>query len=194
MDERTMPSMPRRLPLLSALRGTALALGLAALALGPAGCSTKDPIMRVQGAQITGGSIGIQFPGFISAGVNMLIYVSGENQNSFDIQLRGIRGQVAMMNGRYILPVSTPLGVWLPSDRTTPFQFPVNVPIQAGLGILSESRGMTCIPYMLQGSADVTATSTFKLNQDNYPVIQSGCIPRAALVSALQMSGNPTAM
>jgi len=191
MDERTIPRMPRRLPLLSSLRGTALALGLAALALGPAGCSTKDPIMRVQGAQITGGTLTI--PPF-SLGVTMQIYVSGENQNSFDIQLRGIRGQVAMMNGRYQLPVSSALGVWLPSDRTTPFQFPVNVPVQAGLAILGESLGMTCIPYTLQGYADVTATSTFKLNQDNYPVTQSGCIPRAALVNALRMSGNPTAM
>lgn len=188
MAERIQGSMPRRFPtLLSRALSTA---GLLACALLASGCTPKNPIMRVNAAEIRGGQVGVSVGSLfpipmpkVSVDALMRVYVAGENQNSFDIQIRGVRGQVMMMN-RYTIPISTPLGAWLQADSTTPFSFDVTVPVATGLAILRESSMMGCIPYTLQGSADVTATSTFKLERDNYPISQSGCIPRAAMMAA----------
>lgn len=187
-DDRTLRHMSRRLAFSSLLRGAALAASLTALAATSGGCTPKAPILTVQGAQIGGGSVGITFPGGISANVRMIIFLSAQNENSFDIQVRGTRGQVSMLGGRFVLPVSAALGVWLPSDQSTAFQVPVEVPIGTALAVLQSTYGMSCIPWTVQGVADVTATSTFKLDQDNYPFAQSGCIPRQALVNAARMS------
>lgn len=173
--------MPRR-HLFPTIRTAAAALGFLTLSMTSIGCTPKAPIMHVNGAQIEGASVTLGLPP--SIGAIMRVYVYGENQNSFDIQIRGVRGEVQMMNGRYRLPVSMALGTWLPSDRSTPFSFNVNIPVQTGLAILRESALMTCVPYTLQGVADVTATSTFRLDKDNYPVSQSGCIPRQSLLMA----------
>lgn len=180
MNDRTLGHMPRR-PSPSLFRSAIAALGILALATS-SGCSPKAPLMRVNGAQIEGASIAMGLPGI---GAIMRVYVLGENQNSFDIQIRGVRGEVQMLNGRYRLPVSMALGTWLPSERTTPFNFSINIPVTVGIAILHESVTMACIPYTLQGVADVTATSTFRLDRDNYPISQNGCIPRQALLSAM---------
>lgn len=185
MIDRTLEHMRQRTPLLFAKK-TAAALGLLALSAVTTGCGPKDPIMRVNGSSIRGGQFVISalpFP-MVNGDALMEVNISAENPNGFDVQVRGVRGQVHMMNGRYVLPVSMALGNWLRADNTTTFNVPVRVPLGVGLNILRESVTMACIPYTVQGVADVTATSTFKLEKDNYPFNQAGCIPRQALLMA----------
>lgn len=174
--------MPWR-PFTSIFRTAVTALSFGSLVMMSTGCSPKAPTMRVNGANFEGISATLGLPPTI--GALLRIFVSGENENSFDIQIRGVRGDVIMLNGRYRLPVQTAVGTWLPSDRATPFSFTVNVPVQTGFAILSDTVTMGCIPYSFQGVADVTATSTFRLDKDNYPVSQSGCIPRQSLLMAI---------
>jgi hypothetical protein len=185
MIDRTLEHMRQRTPLLFAKK-TAAALGLLALSAVTTGCAPKDPIMRVNGSSIKGGQLVIGTFPFPRASVDALmeVYVSAENPNGFDVQVRGVRGQVMMMNGRYVLPINMALGNWLRAESTTPFNIPVNVPLNVGLGILRESVTMACVPYTVQGVADVTATSTFQLEKNNYPFSQAGCIPRQALLAA----------
>jgi hypothetical protein len=174
----------RALP--SALQNAALALGLLALATASSGCGPKDPIMRVNGSTLKGGQFVVGTFPFPRASVDALmeVYVTADNPNGFDLQVRGVRGYIFMMNGRHQLRLDMPLGVWLPADRTTAFSVPINIPVATGIQILRESVTMTCVPFTVQGVADVTATSTFRLNKDNYPFNQNGCIPRQQLLMA----------
>lgn len=179
-----MPSLPPPAP----LRRAALALLLAGTAaLGLAGCGVKEPTLQVQSASIAGGTATLGLPPQI--GVVMAVYVSAKNENSFDIQVRGARGTLFMMNS-YQIPISTSLGTWLKSDSTTSFVVPITIPLQTAIALLGGSLSVACIPYSVQGVADVTATSTFKLERDNQPLTQSGCLPRQTLLSAVRLS-NP---
>ncbi|RYE84665.1 MAG: hypothetical protein EOO75_17845, partial [Myxococcales bacterium] len=175
-----MPSLPPPAP----PRRAALALLLAgAVALGAAGCGVKDPSLQVQGASIAGGTATFGLPPTI--GVIMAVQMSAKNENSFDIQVRGARGTVALMNGVFQVPISTAIGTWLKSDSTTSFIVPVTIPLQTAIALLGSSLNVACIPYAVQGVADVTATSTFKLERDNQGFNQNGCIPRQTLLSAV---------
>jgi hypothetical protein len=173
----------RALP--SILQNAALALGLLALAIANSGCGPKEPIMRVNGSSLKGGQFVFGTYPFPRASVDALmeVYVTADNPNSFDLQVRSVWGQVTL-NNRHQLPINMALGTWLPADRTTAFSVPVNVPFNTGIAILRESVSMTCVPFRVQGYADVTATSTFRLKKDNYPFNQNGCIPRQQLLMA----------
>ncbi len=179
-----MPSLPHPSP----LRRAAVAMLLAAVPVGVAACGPKDPELRVQSAAITGATVAIP-P--VSIGLIMAVTVSAKNDNSFDIQVQGARGQVTILNNT--VQVSTAIGTWLKADATTNFVVPVTIPIQTALGLLGASANIACIPYTFNGSADVVATSTFKINKPNYPMSQNGCIPRLALLSAVRPY-NPSAM
>lgn len=160
-------------------RWLAVALTLVG-ALSLQGCAPKNPQLRVQGANVTGAWITFPF----AAGVRVDVVTSAENPNGFDLQVRNVRGQVVFQN-QNVIPINVPnLNMWLPAERTTTFAFPTAIPIDVGLRLLS--MNVPCIGYTVQGEADVTATSTFKLERNNYPFNQSGCIPRATLLNAIR--------
>ena len=157
-------------------------LGLLMLVTTSAGCVQK-PTMRLSHADVTG--FRISFPP--AAGVLMNVVVAVYNPNSYDVAVRAVRGHV-VLNDRHTLPVNFRAqgdGVWLPSDRTTRVTVPVDVPLDIALSVLRESQMVQQIPFTFAGRADVTATRTFKLEEDDYSVNERGFISRQQIQDAV---------
>ena len=160
-----------------------LAVWTLALVLAATGGCVSKPTMRLSHAEVTG--VRISFPP--AAGVLMKVVVAVYNPNSYDVAIRAVRGQV-VLNDRYTLPVAFQAqgeGVWLPSDRTTRVAVPVDVPLDIALAVLRESETMPQIPFRFSGRADVTATRTFKLEEDDYAVDERGWILRQQIRDAV---------
>lgn len=167
-----------------ALRGARL-LAVLALAFASFGC-VKKPTMKLDHAELTG--VRIAFPPSFS--VLMTIVVDVTNPNSYDVAVRAVRGQVFLAN-RYPLPVdfrAAGNGVWLPAGQTTPVRVPVNVPIDLAVQVLREAAMSPSIAYGFNGHADVTATSTFQLEKDDYSVSEQGALSQQQLQGALSRS------
>jgi hypothetical protein len=71
--------------------------------------------------------------------------------------------------------------VWLPAGRTTTVTVPVQIPLVTAAQLTREALTSAVIPFEFQGRADVTATSTFKIERDDYVVSERGTIPRQQL-------------
>jgi hypothetical protein len=146
------------------------------------GCVTK-PTMHLHHAEVSGISVG--FPP--RAAVLMTVVIAVHNPNSYDVAVRAVRGQV-MMAQRYPLPVDFrpgPQGVWMPSDRTTLVRVPVEVPVQLAIALVREAYNSPVIPFRFTGRADVTATSSFRLEVDNYAVDEQGVVSRDQIAAAM---------
>jgi hypothetical protein len=173
---RTEPPLERRRVMLALCGG---ALGLVA----GAACVSK-PTMRLRGAAING--VRVSFPP--AMGVIMRVMVDVYNPNSYDVAVRAVRGQT-VLGERYTMPVQFRAqgdGLWLPSGRTTTIEVPVDVPVQTAMAVLAESTMVTMIPYRFSGRADVTATRTFRLEQDDYSVDERGWINRQQIQDAVR--------
>ena len=156
---------------------------VAAAALLLAGCASK-PTMKLNHAEISG--VQIAFP--LQVNVEMRVVMEVYNPNSYDVAVRAVRGQTVFAD-KYALPVEVsfgPKGYWLPAKRTTALVVPIIVPAQLGLAVLSESWIGPVVPYRFVGKADVTATSTFALEKDDYSVDERGEIPRAQFDAAIR--------
>lgn len=168
--------------LLPRLARFARALALAALATSSAACVQK-PTMKLDHAEVSGVRFG--FPP--SLGVLMNIVVAVDNPNSYDIAVRAVRGQVVLAN-RYALPVSFRAqgnGVWLRSNSISRMAVPVDIPVQLAMELLRDGMASPTITYRFTGRADVTATSTFQLEKDDYSVNEWGLVTRQQLAAAL---------
>ena len=142
--------------------------------------------MRLHHAEITGIRIG--FPP--SLGVLMTVVINVYNPNSYDVAVRAVRGQVVLGN-RYTLPVDFRAdgnGVWLPSDATTAMRVPIVVPAALALALVREALYSPMIPYRFSGRADVTATSTFQIEKDDYSFTVWGSLSRQQIEAALALS------
>ena len=98
-----------------------------------------------------------------------------------------MRGRTIIL-GRYEVPVDYRAegnGIWLKADKTTHIRVPVIVPVDVALAILRESLSQPMIPYRFIGRADVTATSTFETERDDYSVNESGMVPRKMIQDVL---------
>jgi hypothetical protein len=160
----------------------ARALALAALAVSSAACVQK-PTMKLDHAEISGVRVG--FPP--SLGVLMTIVVAVDNPNSYDVAVRAVRGQVVLAN-RYSLPVQFRAqgnGVWLRSGTISRVAVPVDIPVQLAVELLRDGMAAPTITYRFTGRADVTATSTFQLEKDDYSVNEWGIVTRQQLAAAL---------
>jgi hypothetical protein len=153
-------------------RWAALGPIVVALAAAP-GCVTQ-PQMTVHHAELRGVS---------PWGVNVMIWLQVRNDNSYDVQVRNVNVSVKFGRG-IVLPVVYSPNQWLPSGRTTFVAVPVTIPLQAVPGLVMETVGAYGIPYHVKGSADVTATRTFGIERDNYPVNEGGSVPRQMVVDA----------
>jgi len=122
------------------------------------GCVTQ-PKVRPVAARIAGVDPG---------GVRFQLYVAVENDNSFDIQVRGIRATVVIEN-RYNLPpvVATP-NQWLRAGTTTTVEVPMRIPFTMVQPLLNTTLGKRELTYKVYGSADVTATSSLRIDFDDY--------------------------
>jgi hypothetical protein len=113
-------------------------------------------------------------------GVSLTVVVNVTNTNSFDVAVRGMRGQV-MMADKYPLPImyqAPPPGIWLRAGQTTPMRLPVDMPIELAVALLREAFGAPLIGYHVTGVVDVTGTTTFKIDRDNFPVDLRGTVTR----------------
>ncbi len=166
----------------SRLRLVLLTAALLSLATGAAGCATK-PTMRLNHAEISGARIA--FPPSLS--VLMTVYLDVYNPNSYDVAIRAVRGRTIILN-RYEVPVDYRAdgnGLWLYADKTTHIRVPVSVPADVAIAILRESMSQPMIPYRFIGRADVTATSTFEIEEDDYSVNESGLVSRKMIQDVL---------
>ena len=153
----------------------------------------KKPTMKLDHAELSGVSVG--FPP--QASVLMNVVVDVYNPNSYDVAVRAMRGKVIFL-GKYDLPIDfrgPPDGVWLPADATTPMRVPVAIPVNLAIQLMREAWTLPQIDFTVQGSADVTATRTFKIEKDDYTVDEKGSISRdqmdAAIRSVLPFGGLP---
>jgi hypothetical protein len=156
---------------------------VAALSLLATGCASK-PTMHLNHAEISGVRFG--FPP--SVGVVMTMVVDVYNPNSYDVAIRAMRGTVILAD-RYTLPIDfrpTGEGVWLASDATTSVRVPITVPVDLALQLLRETYMMPMVGFRVMGTADVTATRTFKIEKDNYSVDERGTFTRQQLEVALR--------
>jgi len=152
--------------------------GLTALGalLGSTGC-VQDPAVRINHAELNGVQIAA-FPPHL--GVLLTVVVDITNPNAFDIAVRGMRGQV-MMADKYPLPLDfrpPPPGVWLRAGQPTPVRFPVEMPIELAVALLREAFASPVIGYRIKGVVDVTGSSTFKVDKDNFAIDLPGTMTR----------------
>lgn len=139
--------------------------------------------MKLNHAELSGVQLG--FPPTV--GVIMTIVLDVYNPNSYDVAVRAMRG-TATLADRYTLPVQWQPGgegVWLAANATTTIRVPVTIPIDLGLRLLRESFASPMVPFRVVGTADVTATRTFKIEKDNYSVDEVGTFSRQQLELAI---------
>jgi hypothetical protein len=147
------------------------------------GCVEK-PTMRLHHAEISG--IRLSFPP--SLGILMTVVVSVHNPNGYDVAVRAVRGRVTLAD-RFEMPVNYKAegnGVWLPADETTLVRVPVSIPAEMAYAVLQQSVSSPMIPYRFSGRADVTATSTFELEEDNYAVDERGSVSRKQIEDSIR--------
>jgi hypothetical protein len=150
------------------------------LAVAPAiGCSAcvQDPTVVLNHAELNG----VQMAAFPPRlGILLTVVLDVTNANSFDIAVRGMRGQV-LMNDRYPLPLDyrpPPPGVWLRAGQVTPMRLPVDMPIDLAVTLLREAWASPVIGFHVVGVVDVTGSSTLKVDKDNFAVDLRGTMTR----------------
>jgi hypothetical protein len=118
----------------------------------------------------------------------MTVVVSVHNPNGYDVAVRAVRGRVTLAD-RFEMPVNYKAegnGVWLPADETTLVRVPVSIPAEMAYAVLQQSVSSPMIPYRFSGRADVTATSTFELEEDNYAVDERGSVSRKQIEDSIR--------
>jgi hypothetical protein len=144
------------------------------LALGVStGCASK-PTARVDHAEIRGAS---------TYGLGVQVFLRVRNENSFDIQIRRVRGRAVIGRG-FAMPVDVSPNQWLASDSTTVVAVPLWIPWSIIPGLVAESAGSPIIPYRITGKADVTAIRLLGIDRDDFPLDEPGVIPRDVMIGA----------
>jgi hypothetical protein len=118
------------------------------------------------------------------AGISMDVYLRVNNENSFDVQVRNVRVQTYLQNRWELPPMAYSPNQWLPADGTTIVVAPVLIPWPLVGPLLAETAMSETISYRVRGAADVTAIRSLGIQSDNYPVDESGTIPRIAVLQA----------
>ena len=140
--------------------------------------------MRLNHAEISGVTLATLPPSF---NILMTVVLDVQNPNSYDVAVRGVRGQTIFAD-QYPLPVTfqaPPDGIWLPAGQTTSIRVPMTVPIQLALILVQQAMTTQIINYHFIGKADVTATRTFQLEKDNYSVDARGTVTRDQMAAVI---------
>jgi hypothetical protein len=153
-------------------RRSFIVAGVGALVL-PA-CVSK-PKMQLHHAEVRGAG---------PMGIAMEVFLTVNNQNSFDVQVRNVRVQTVMQGRWGLPPVAYSPNQWLPADGSTIVRAPVFIPWPMVGPLLAETAAFPVISYRVRGEADVTAIRSLGIRSDNYPVDESGQIPRIAVLQA----------
>jgi hypothetical protein len=147
---------------------------LAALAAAP-GC-VQQPAITIHHAEVRG---------MTPTGLGVIIYLQVRNDNSYDVQVRNVNVNVGFgRSGAVLGPINFAPNQWLPANQTAMVAVPVNVPWTLVPALVTETAGGYSIPYHVVGVADVTATSSLNIQRNNYPVDETGFVPRQMVVDA----------
>lgn len=151
----------------------AAALGLvAALGLASAGC-VQTPSVRLHHADVRGAAL---------TGAVLDVVIEIHNPNSYDIKLRDLTAETTFAGLYKLPPIVLHPDQWLPSGQATQVHVPVTLPWLMLPGILAETMLAPRVTYEIRGSVNVTATRTFGIEEDNYPIDLKGEMPRQIIV------------
>jgi LEA14-like dessication related protein len=152
--------------------------------IGAQGCVSK-PTMHLNHAEIHG----IQLLA-IPPNVQMVVVVDVRNPNGFDVAVRAMRGTITMA-GKYPVAINFVApgdGLWLAADASTAIRIPIALPVDVALKVSMEAVQTPNIAYRFAGKADVSASRTFKVEEDDYAIDEPGEITRAQLLAILPNS------
>jgi hypothetical protein len=146
-----------------------------ALGAAAAGC-VEQPSITLHHAEVQGVS---------AFGVNLTVMLQVHNSNGYDVQVRRVNCNVTFgQRGAVLGPIDFSPNVWLRAGMTTLVAVPVSLPWTLVPALMAESNGQYGIPYQIHGVADVTATSSFNIQRNDYPIHDSGFVPRQTVVDA----------
>ncbi|MFO0590154.1 MAG: LEA type 2 family protein [Polyangiaceae bacterium] len=148
-------------------------LFVGALALSTAAC-VETPTVTLHHADIQGASL---------AGAVVDVVIAINNPNSYDIKLRDITAETTFAGKYRLPPIVMHPDLWLPSGQTTLVHVPTTLPWLMLPGLLAETVMSPAVVYNVTGSANVTATRTFGIEENNYPLQLTGTMPRTLLVN-----------
>ncbi len=135
----------------------------------------------VQSPKVRLHSAGFQGANLTGAVLDVVIEI--HNPNAFDIQVRDVTAETTFA-GRYSLPpIVLHPNQWLPAGRSTQVHVPTTLPWLMIPPILAETILSPKVTYTVRGNANVTATRTFGIEEDNYPIQLTGEMPRQMMVN-----------
>ena len=146
---------------------------LALLCLAATAC-VQTPTVRLHHADIQGAAL---------TGAVIDVVIEIQNPNSFDIQLRDVTAETTFAGMYRLPPIVIHPNQWLPSGQATLVHVPTTLPWLMIPGILAATIFSPVVIYTVHGSANVTATRTFGVEENNYPIDVSGQMPRQLVVN-----------
>lgn len=144
-----------------------------ALCLAATAC-VETPKVRLHHADIQGASLG-------GAVIDVVIEI--QNPNGYDIQLRDVTAETTFAGKYRLPPIVIHPNQWLPAGRATQVHVPTTLPWLMIPGILAETVLSPKVTFHVRGTANVTATRTFGIEEDNYPIELAGEMPRQAMLN-----------
>lgn len=111
------------------------------------------------------------------------VVIAINNPNSYDIKMRDVTAETTFANRYTLPPIVLHPDMWLPSGQVTQVHVPTTLPWLMIPGILAETVMSPQVVYHVRGSANVTATRTFGIEEDNVPIELTGTMPRNILVN-----------
>jgi hypothetical protein len=146
---------------------------LALLCLAATAC-VETPKVRLYSADFRGAAL---------TGAVIDVVIEIHNPNSFDIQLRDLTAETTFAGIYRLPPIVIHPNQWLPSGQATLVHVPTTLPWLMIPGILGATVFAPVVTYSVRGSANVTATRTFGVEQNNYPIDLQGQMPRQVVVN-----------
>ncbi|HHH30841.1 MAG TPA: hypothetical protein ENK57_21195 [Polyangiaceae bacterium] len=162
------------------LRALSFVMALVVLSVG----CVKNPTMDLYGARVQSVN---------PMGIGMVMTMKIRNDNPFDIQVRNVAANVIIGKSFRMPTVRASPNAWLRANSVTLVDVPMTVPWPTVMPLLSRTVGSATIEYRAKGFADVTATSTFQIDRNDYKFDEEGKVSRVELVQAAIRGGFPMA-
>jgi LEA14-like dessication related protein len=144
-----------------------------ALCLAATAC-VETPTVRLHHADFQGASL---------TGAQLDVVIEIQNPNTYDIKLRDLTAETTFAEKYALPPIVIHPDQWLPAGQATMVHIPAVLPWLMIPGILKETLFSPEVTYRVKGTANVTATRTFGIQEDNYPMDLRGTMPRTLIVN-----------
>jgi hypothetical protein len=148
-------------------------LFVGALCLAATAC-VETPRVRLHHADFQGASL---------TGAVLDVVIEIHNPNAYDIKLRDLTAETTFAGQYRLPPIVIHPEQWLPAGRSTQVHVPTTLPWLMIPGILAATVLSPQVTYNVRGSANVTATRTFGIEEDNYPIDLNGTMPRQVMLN-----------